>query len=609
MLPHLGLHDLYDQFHLDEAWDSPHNLSLLDQMPDVFQSPNFDSETQTIFQAVAGEGTVFPLTSQSINLGNIFDGSNNTLMFVETNAELAIEWTRPVDWHFNENDPLSGLGDITPEGFAAVAVDGTTYTISADADATNFSNFVLMDDGNFVDLDEYDPSFAEDEEHLDSSLRQLSLAALNFESAYMRFPRHAIYDEAGTTPLLSWRVQLLPWLGHNNLYEMFHLDEPWNSPHNLSLLPSMPQYFRHPDVADGMTNLLAVSGDNTIFELSDRYNISFGQITDGSSNTLLFVEADPSLAVEWTRPTDLVFDPNDPTAGLTGTNDSGFRGAFADGTVHFISDTESDSNIANLLLRNDGQFVDLSEIKPASEETTAVRRNLRQLALATHNYESAFMRMPAHAIYDADETTPLLSWRVAILPFIEQYELYKMFRLDEPWDSPHNLSLLPLMPQVFADPGVDNASGLTNYLALNGDGTIFPNNHRGTSLGQITDGTSNTILYVKANDSSAVEWTRPADLPFDPANPRNGLDNVLESGFHAVFADGSVHLLHPALEDETIANLAQRSDRMTFDNSFKTLEGMFADGRYQQRNNLRQVGVGGSQLRVRSHGVPAACDL
>ena len=593
MLPHLGLHELHAQFNLEEAWDSPHNLSLLDQMPDVFKSPNFDSPTKTVFQAVGGEGTVFPLTSERIGFGQILDGSANTLQLVETNAELAVEWTRPVDWYFNENDPLAGLGEISQEGFAGVTASGNAYTVSADVDPENFTNFVMIADGNVVDLFEFDPQFAEDEDHVSTSLRNVALAALNFESAYMRFPRHAIYDETGTTPLLSWRVQILPFIEQNNLYQMFNLDEPWDSPHNLSLLPLMPQFFAHSDVStDGMTNLLGVSGENTIFEITSQGNIGFGSITDGSSNTLMFVEGDPSQAVEWTRPLDLEFDPANPSAGLKGTDDGGFWGAFADGSVHFVPDTEPDSNIANMLQRNDGQFVDLSEIKPASESSVLAQNNLRQLALGALNYESAHMRFPAHAIYDDAETTPLLSWRVAILPFIDQNQLYSMFRLDEPWNSPHNLSLLPLMPQVFADSGVNNAAGLTNILALNGENTMFPTDDRGTSFGATVDGSSNTILFVKANDDRAVEWTRPADISFDPANPWDGLDNAMASGFHAVFADGSTHVLHSALDDETIANLAQRNDGMVVDPSFRANAGLYAAGRTNLLNNFRLIALG-----------------
>src|SRR5262245_29213098 len=68
-----------------------------------------------------------------------------------------------------------------------------------------------------------------------------------------------------------------------------------------------------------------------------------------------------------------------------------------------------------------------------------------------HNYNSAHGRLPAAVVY-GEYGEPLLSWRVAMLPYIEQQGLYDRFHLDEPWDSPHNIQLLPLMPRSYALP-------------------------------------------------------------------------------------------------------------------------------------------------------------
>src|SRR5262249_54155708 len=74
------------------------------------------------------------------------------------------------------------------------------------------------------------------------------------------------------------------------------------------------------------------------------------------------------------------------------------------------------------------------------------QNNLKQIALAMHNYNDAYNgKLPAHAIYSKDGKKPLLSWRVAILPFIEQDNLYQQFHLDEPWDSEHNKKLIPML--------------------------------------------------------------------------------------------------------------------------------------------------------------------
>jgi hypothetical protein len=183
---------------------------------------------------------------------------------------------------------------------------------------------------------------------------------------------------------------------------------------------------------------------------------------------------------------------------------------------------------------------------------TAARRtqsmnNLRQLALACLNYESAYMRFPTQANYD-DDGKPLLSWRVHVLPFIEQNNLYKQFHLDEPWDSDHNKKLIKLMPPVYDSPQVDLPEGKTVYLGVAGEGAIFSEKKIG--FGQITDGSSNTALVVEANKELAVEWTKPQDYECDPKNPLKGLGDVQNGGFLSVLADGSVHFVTNTLDPD-----------------------------------------------------------
>jgi len=125
--------------------------------------------------------------------------------------------------------------------------------------------------------------------------------------------------------------------------------------------------------------------------------------------------------------------------------------------------------------------------------------------------------LPAAAIQDW-EGRPLLSWRVAILPFIDQKDLYEEFRLDESWDSPHNAKLVERMPDVFASPAKPaEKSGETRYLAPVGPGTIFAARATPWSLEEISanDGTFATILLVEAAADKAVPWTKPADLAID----------------------------------------------------------------------------------------------
>ena len=107
-----------------------------------------------------------------------------------------------------------------------------------------------------------------------------------------------------------------------------------------------------------------------------------------------------------------------------------------------------------------------------------------------------------------------MSWRVALLPYLEQGDLYNKFKLDEPWDSPNNKPLLKEMPQVFLCPDLTKAEPFTTtYRGFSGSGSMFETD-RSISFADVTDGTSNTIAVAESKD--AVPWTKPDDLPFDP---------------------------------------------------------------------------------------------
>ncbi len=174
--------------------------------------------------------------------------------------------------------------------------------------------------------------------------------------------------------------------------------------------------------------------------------------------------------------------------------------------------------------------------------------NLRQIGLAMHNFHDVYSAFPAG--YSADENgKPLLSWRVHVLPFIEQLALYQEFHLDEPWDSPHNKKLIERMPQVYLSPASDHqvTDGLTNYLGVGGKDGVFIRPAKGDRLGAriqtILDGTSNTIMTVETGDDSAVIWTKPADFAPNADDPIRGLMGLYPNGFQAGFADGSVQFI------------------------------------------------------------------
>ena len=170
------------------------------------------------------------------------------------------------------------------------------------------------------------------------------------------------------------------------------------------------------------------------------------------------------------------------------------------------------------------------------------QNNLKQVGLAMHNYESAYGHLPTAAICDK-AGKPLLSWRVAVLPFIEQENLYRQFKLDEPWDSETNKKLIPLMPKVYATPRFDAGEGKTVYKVFVGKGALFETNKK-VNFVAITDGMSNTIMAVEGGE--AVTWTKPDDIAFDPNKlPSLSLPNGVPM-ISVLMGDGSVRAVNAA---------------------------------------------------------------
>ena len=183
--------------------------------------------------------------------------------------------------------------------------------------------------------------------------------------------------------------------------------------------------------------------------------------------------------------------------------------------------------------------------------------NCKQMLLAMHNYHSANNTFPRD-FTDADGK-PLLSWRVALLPYLEQAELYNKFKLDEPWDGPHNKELLKEMPAVFRCPsrrGPDPST--TTYRGFNGPGAMFETD-KAITIADVTDGTSNTIMISEAKE--AVPWTKPDDLPFDPqaAPSLYGAGSDHPGGCNCGFADGSVRFIKTSISLQVFRALITRA--------------------------------------------------
>jgi RNA polymerase sigma factor (sigma-70 family) len=190
-------------------------------------------------------------------------------------------------------------------------------------------------------------------------------------------------------------------------------------------------------------------------------------------------------------------------------------------------------------------------------DRTRSANNLKQIGLAFHNYHDAQNHFPAQAIY-SKTGQPLLSWRVAILPYLNEDALYREFKLDEPWDSPHNIKLLDKMPKQFAPvTGAVKDKNATFYQVFTGPKTMFDGS-RGLAYRDIPDGTSNTALVVEAG--KPVPWTKPEDLPYQ-ANNLPKLGGMFGGGFNLLIADGSVRFVNTGFNAEVLNRLILPADR------------------------------------------------
>jgi hypothetical protein len=187
----------------------------------------------------------------------------------------------------------------------------------------------------------------------------------------------------------------------------------------------------------------------------------------------------------------------------------------------------------------------------AAALTTNAGNNLKEIGLAWFNYMDTYKSFPPQTFGKG------LSWRVAILPFIEQNQLYQQFKLDEPWDSEHNRKLIPLMPKTYASANAKAPPGFTFIQTFVGPKTINATPTKGIDIRAIKDGTSNTLILAEA--PQAVEWTKPADIAVTPNQPVQ-LGGTNPQFAQVLFADGSSRQLPRTLDDKTLRLLIDPAD-------------------------------------------------
>jgi len=199
---------------------------------------------------------------------------------------------------------------------------------------------------------------------------QIAAALLQYSDSHPQrcLPPAATYDKDGR-PLLSWRVLILPYLGHEEIYRQFNLSEPWDSPTNKRCLTLMPEVYALPG-GPGLgdkpykTFYQVFVGPGTAFEKAGGCQVP-DDFSDGLSGTILVVEA--AEPVPWTMPVDLPYSPKESLPKL-GAVTGGYRGGFffrrpseaclawgdAHATEILVEDIE-ESALRAAITRNDGK--------------------------------------------------------------------------------------------------------------------------------------------------------------------------------------------------------------------------------------------------------------
>jgi hypothetical protein len=199
----------------------------------------------------------------------------------------------------------------------------------------------------------------------------------------------------------------------------------------------------------------------------------------------------------------------------------------------------------------------IPQVQKVRESAARARCNISQIGLAFHNYQDAHGKLPP-ATVTGEDGTPLLSWRVSLLPYISDDVLYREFRPDEPWDGPHNARLLHHMPKIYGPPWREGSVPPHHAVLLVyvGPSAAFEGREGLNLTADFPDGTSNTLLFVEAG--GPTPWTKPDDIPFGPdhAVRQQGL---FRDGFRASWADGSRRFVRAEVDDSVLRAVVTRN--------------------------------------------------
>jgi hypothetical protein len=597
LLPYLGETELYNQFQLDEPWNSEANLPLAGILPDAFQLSGRTSRTRFLLLLPADcwrDGGQLPA------IGAITDPPHLTTVTYLAAPHRGVTWTKPDSLDPPTKSLKQQLGWPETHTVIAGTYSGTTLEIPANLHPSKTAALISTSKGETFEL----------QSALDQAEKPLKLAPLirpaspitdlitlpvqsvdvatlkapettpegkrfpallraifSYHDAHRYSPTDAQSPDGGPSQL-SWRVHLLPFLDESPLYERFHLNEPWDSAHNMALLDFMPEIFGADD-SSTMSGLRVITGKGSLFANGRNWLAA----PDGLANTVMIVDLDGTNRQPWTQP-----DAGIPLATLDYQQlcaDSGeFSAMLGRGAImRFTRDTPQE--IFRSLATADGrELIDAATLHrwlahqrgellvPVDGQRMWEMQRMQEIILAMQNHADVHKYFPSQQSEYPSDTVPLksslLSWRVHILPFLGQSALYEQFRLEEPWDSPHNIQLLSSMPDFYRDADDLATTFTTRLLCFMGPGTPFSEPGRSVRMRDVQDGSSQTLAFIQAPDEYAIEWTRPVDIELDLTSPESleALRPLAAApSMKTALFDGAIRRLSPGTTPETLKAL------------------------------------------------------
>jgi beta-lactamase regulating signal transducer with metallopeptidase domain len=202
----------------------------------------------------------------------------------------------------------------------------------------------------------------------------------------------------------------------------------------------------------------------------------------------------------------------------------------------------------------------IQSARAAARRTQSVN-NMKQLGLAMHNYHDTYKKLPA-LVMTAEDGKTKYSWRVALLPFLGEKELFDAYDMRKPWDSEHNLKVLKRMPNVYRHPSENAGVTTSSYYALTGEDTGLGDGEQAVRFRDVVDGLSNTVFVFDAK--RAIPWTKPEDIKYSADEDVPALGGYEPGGFNILLGDGSVRFVAKSVDEKTLRAIITRNGREIF---------------------------------------------